>query len=360
MHSLHYAVSYRASFKPELPEYFIRRYAPPDAVLLDPFSGRGTTLLQANLMGYAGYANDANPLSARIVRPKTLPPALHEAEETLRRIDFQSERDMSDYPLFSMFYHEKTYKELIALREYLRENRSQADRFIELIALSRLHGHSAGFFSVYSFPQISVPRERQRRINEERRQTPEYRPVAPLILRKARAVLKDFTPDERTALNRVAAANRLTTHDARRIASLPDECADLVVTSPPFLNKADYLTDNWLEFWFLDLEIEEIRPRIVQTPDLATWSEFMGDVIAELRRLLKPGGRAVIEVGEVAYKGEIVNLDEVIAERALARGFQVEEVLIHQQRFTKLANCFNVENNKRGTNTHRLVVLRKD
>ena len=28
MHSLHYAVSYRASFKPELPDFFIRRHTP--------------------------------------------------------------------------------------------------------------------------------------------------------------------------------------------------------------------------------------------------------------------------------------------------------------------------------------------
>jgi hypothetical protein len=42
-----------------------------------------------------------------------------------------------------------------------------------------------------------------------------------------------------------------------------------------------------------------------------------------------------------------------------AAGFQVREVLINRQRFTKLANCFNVTNNEKGTNTNRLVVLRK-
>ncbi|MBW3622039.1 MAG: site-specific DNA-methyltransferase [Armatimonadetes bacterium] len=359
MHSLHYAVSYRASFKPELPEYFIRRYCGPGGIVFDPFSGRGTTLLQANLMGRFGYANDANPLSERIARPKTEPPALAELEVRLNRISVDAPADLSEYPQFEMFYHERTYRELLNLRRYLAENRAKADRFIEMIALSRLHGHSPGFFSVYSFPQISVPRERQRRINAERSQTPDYRPVLPLILRKAKRVLKDFTPDDLARLNRVAEANRFVTHDARNVESLPSESVDLVVTSPPFLNKADYLQDNWLEFWFTEIDLEAIRPRIVQTPDLEEWCRFMGEVIGELYRLLKPGGRSVIEVGEVVYRGQVVNLDEEIAKLGLSRGFDVEEVFIHQQQFTKLANCFRVENNLKGTNTHRMVALRK-
>lgn len=58
MHSLHYAVSYRASFKPELPDYFIRRYTKPGDVVFDPFAGRGTTVLQANILGRIGWGNE--------------------------------------------------------------------------------------------------------------------------------------------------------------------------------------------------------------------------------------------------------------------------------------------------------------
>jgi hypothetical protein len=310
-------------------------------------------------MGHSGFANDANPLSERIARPKTEPPELAVLEERLKRIPLNAPSGLSDYPQFEMFYHEHTYRELLALKLYLSENRDPTDRFIEMIALSRLHGHSSGFFSAYSFPQISVPRERQRRINAERGQTPDYRPVLPRILRKARSVLNGLTSDERAALSDAASGNRFVTHDARSIDSLSSGSVDLVITSPPFLNKADYLQDNWLEFWFLDLDLEAIRPRIVQTPDLDAWRAFMGEVIVDLSRLLKPGGRAVIEVGEVEHKRQVVHLDEEIARLGIERGLSVEEVLIHQQRFTKLANCFNVENNRKGTNTHRIVVLAK-
>ena len=34
-------------------------------------------------------------------------------------------------------------------------------------------------------------------------------------------------------------------------------------------------------------------------------------------------------------------------------------VMINQQEFTKTANCWGVENNSKGTNTNRVVVLRR-
>ena len=82
-----------------------------------------------------------------------------------------------------------------------------------------------------------------------------------------------------------------------------------------------------------------------------------------LFRSLKPGKIAVIEVGEVETSAGTIYLDEIIAEiaehlRVGERRFRVEEVLINQQQFTKLANCFSVENNRKGTNTNRMVVLR--
>jgi hypothetical protein len=34
-------------------------------------------------------------------------------------------------------------------------------------------------------------------------------------------------------------------------------------------------------------------------------------------------------------------------------------VMVNQQEFTKTANCWGVLNNNRGTNTNRIVVLRR-
>jgi len=42
-------ISYRACFKPQLPGYFIERLTREGDVVYDPFSGRGTTAIEAAL-----------------------------------------------------------------------------------------------------------------------------------------------------------------------------------------------------------------------------------------------------------------------------------------------------------------------
>ena len=71
-HSIH-EVSYRACFKAQLPEFFIARLTQPGDVVFDPFMGRGTTPVQAALMGRQAFGNDINPLSVLLTRPRLRP-----------------------------------------------------------------------------------------------------------------------------------------------------------------------------------------------------------------------------------------------------------------------------------------------
>jgi len=151
----------------------------------------------------------------------------------------------------------------------------------------------------------------------------------------------------------------LTTGDARDLVDVPTSSVHLIVTSPPFLDKVDYLLDNWLEMWFLGIDLGPQSEAIVQTPDLERWMEFMAGSLVEMRRVLRHGGTCVVEVGDVNHNHRDINLDELIADLAMDAGFRVEAVLVQVQSFTKLAHCFRVENNRKGTNTNRCVVLRK-
>ena len=59
-HPLH-EVSYRACFKPLLPRFFIERLTGPGDLVYDPFMGRGTTLVEAMLLGRRTAGCDINP-----------------------------------------------------------------------------------------------------------------------------------------------------------------------------------------------------------------------------------------------------------------------------------------------------------
>ncbi len=361
LHSLHYANSYRASFKPELPDFFIKKLTNPGDTVGDPFGGRGTTVLQAALLKRKGLSNDVNPLSERLAYPKVNPVTVGELEERLAEIDLSHNIDLTCEEDMSMFYHPETYRELINLRNYLRHHRDNIDRFIEMTALSRLHGHSNGFFSAYSFPQISIPKSNQAKINKTRGAEPDYREVKSRIIKKARTSLKSGNIEELRSWGR---HQRLTTGDSRNLMDWASESVDLVVTSPPFLNQVDYVQDTWIESWFCDIPTEDLENKIVQTPDLEKWAQFISDTMTELHRVVKKGGFVAMEVGEVRYQGELLNLDEILVNLTASKKynlgqFKVNEVLVQSQQFTKLANCFKVTNNKLGTNTNRIVLMEK-
>ena len=64
------AYTYMAMFPPELPHYFIQRFTQLGDTVLDPFSGRGTTAVEASAQGRIGIGNDLNPLAVALSRGK--------------------------------------------------------------------------------------------------------------------------------------------------------------------------------------------------------------------------------------------------------------------------------------------------
>ncbi len=66
-------VSYRACFKPQLPRFFVERLTEPGDAVYDPFMGRGTTLVEAALLGRVPLGCDINPLSVVLTGPRLTP-----------------------------------------------------------------------------------------------------------------------------------------------------------------------------------------------------------------------------------------------------------------------------------------------
>jgi len=356
--SLH-EISYRACFKPQLPRFFIQRLTQPGDVVYDPFMGRGTTLVEAALLGRVPFGNDVNPLSVTLTRPRLSPPSLADITARLKEIDFTSAGELPKELL--VFYHPQTLVEISALRKYLLERRAanqldNVDEWIGMVALNRLTGHSPGFFSVYTMPpNQAVSIKSQRKINLRRKQKPARRDVPKLILAKSRKLLKDVDAALRRAVKKVAPKARFSTAMADAAITLPKSSVSLVVTSPPFLDIVDYASDNWLRCWFLGIDSQSVN--ITVPKKIAVWQAIMTNVLRDLHRVLKPGGHVAFEVGEV--KRGKVKLEEAVIACGLAAGLQPVLVMINDQEFTKTANCWGVNNNAKGTNTNRIVVFQK-
>ena len=352
-------ISYRACFKPQLPRFFIKRLTQPGEVVYDPFMGRGTTVLEAALLGRVPCGCDINPLSAVLTRPRLRPPCLEDVAQRLAQIDLASAVEFPEELL--VFFHPDTLRAIASLKNYLLARRAAktldaVDDWICLLALNRLTGHSSGFFSVYTLPpNQAVSVKSQQKINARRNQTPPPRDVVKLILKKTRILLSDCDAATLRVLAGVADRAVLLTQSCAATPEIPARSVSLVVTSPPFLDVVDYATDNWLRCWFLGIDAKAVKLTVPRK--LAAWQAAMTGVFHELHRVLKPGGHVAFEVGEV--HGGKTKLEETVLPCGVAAGLEPLLVVINDQQFTKTANCWGVDNMAKGTNTNRIVLFRR-
>lgn len=351
-HSIH-EVSYRACFKPQLPEFFIRRLTKDGDAVYDPFMGRGTTPVQAALLGRKPVGNDINPLSVLFTRPRLDPPRIGDVARRLDQVNWD-DGELEDPELLA-FYSPRTLRHISALRRFLIQ-RAPLDRtpdpvddWIRMVAINRLSGHSPGFFSVYTLPpNQAVSAQSQQKINERRGQTPPDRDVKKIILRKTASLLSDGPMPAHPA-------SLLITGPAQSTPAITTGSIRLVVTSPPFLDIVQYAEDNWLRSWFAGIDVTTVA--IAHHRTVVAWQNMVRETLIELARVVGTGGHVAFEVGEVR-NGKIL-LERLVWEAAEGLPFERVCVMVNQQEFTKTANCWGVKNNAKGTNTNRIVVLER-
>lgn len=354
-------ISYRACYKAELPRFFITLLSKENDIVYDPFAGRGTTIIEAALLNRNIIANDINPLSTILSKPRLFVPSQKEVSERLSKINFKS--GLKAKIDLSMFYHPETESEIVSLRNYLIRKKKNdeedfVDSWIRMVATNRLTGHSKNFFSVYTLPpNQAVTQERQKRINRLRRQKPGYKDVKFIILKKTRDLTSGLDKNIVEQLKRIGNNANFLNEDAGFTSQIASSAVKLTVTSPPFLDIVNYIDDNWLRCWFNNINSNLVAKKITVNKKLEDWEKIMSSVLIELYRITKKGGFVAFEVGEVK-KGKI-KLDEHVVPLGLKAGFECPGVIVNLQKFTKTANIWGINNNSIGTNTNRIVIFRK-
>ena len=146
-HRFHSICPYFAMF----PESFVRRnlfaWSKRDDVILDPFSGRGTTLFESLLNGRRALGCDTNPVAFCLSKAKADPPKLADVLERITTLERACRRFTSKAPetkdeFFTLCFHLDTLRQLLFLRKKLEWREDRADCFIAAAALGCLHGES--------------------------------------------------------------------------------------------------------------------------------------------------------------------------------------------------------------------------
>jgi len=306
--------SYLGAFPAALARSFITMLSDEGDLVLDPFSGRGTTLLEARMTGRVPLASDLNPIAVALSRAKN---AAVSVDAVLERI---SELEGSyDYLLYGpeaqvqsdqihLIFHPRTLAQLCYLRRRLLDSNRDVDLFLVGVVLGIMHGAerkdgSSAYASISMPNTFSMSPDYVRKFVATNQLQRVHRDVFELLKDRVQWLFRDSFMLNPSGVVVRADARRLSEVEAFNSARGK---VKLVLTSPPYLDVVNYARQNWIRAWFLREDPESISADLDDNLTLAAWMELAGDLIQQLRHFLAEDGVGVFVVGDVAKSNKSV------------------------------------------------------
>lgn len=304
--SIHKSHWFPGNFIPQIPAALIEVLSKPNDVVLDPFGGSGTTVLEASRLGRRSIYADSVSACVTIADAKIAAATEGLTPSTATQIEHaltwdhacfsdQVGRDgEGSHPELERWYHPQTLAQLRFIWQ-LVEQQSGAEREILTLLFSDL------LFSCASTAGSLTRTGKLRRhhwgwIADNVMPKEFARHDAVMGFRNRLHGLPAPTPVEHRPLVLKANAKAL---------ELPSGSIDLIVTSPPYVGVIDYVKANrllylWMNWPFDQERTAEIGARYKRRrPSIV--AEYLADMAAcwrEFHRVLKPGGVAAIVIGE--------------------------------------------------------------
>jgi hypothetical protein len=232
------------------PLEILRNHAREGDLVLDPFSGRGTTNYAARLLGLPSAAVDSSPVAAAISAAKlanTTPERIRRAAERLLAVDQGEEVPAGEF--WSRAFHPEVLAKLARLRAgLLADCASPTRQALRAVVMGALHGplQSEPWYFSNQAPRTYAPKPNYavRYWRRHRLRAPQVDVLA-LIGRRA----------ERFYRGQPAAQGRAVLADSREVASITRATqgrrARWIITSPPYYGMRTYVPDQWVRNWFV-------------------------------------------------------------------------------------------------------------
>ncbi len=306
--------------------------------VLDPMAGSGTSLIVARAAGHSTCGFDSDPLAVLLSKVGTADTKVTQVEAYGRRVlrvarrmriaglqAYPSNADEETRKFVRYWFDLESRKQLTALARAIRDVGESSVRKFLWCALSRMIITKDAGVSLAR----DVSHSRPHRVFANS-------PVKPFDLFEAalKRVLKACPFRGAQTLPKP----RVSRGDARQL-SLDAESFDLVITSPPYLNAIDYMRGHKLALVWMgyavdtlrqirsdnvgaereDTELPDVRVesilkamgRLKNLPEsfqrmIQRYVKDIGGVMSEISRVLVPGGKAVIVIGDCTLRGTFI------------------------------------------------------
>ena len=288
--------------------YFIEYFTDRGDLVFDPFSGRGTTILESRMLGRESLGSDLNPIALALSKAKS---RYLKKEDVINRID--DLESYYDYALFfpeaegqpdeiHLIFHSRTIAELCFLKSELLNSANEIDQFIIGAILGIMHGGvrkdgTSGYLSISMPNTFSMSPDYVRRFVQTKELSREYRNVFNILKEKVERVFKKHKSPKIQSDIFECDAKKLTLSE--EVLKYKGK-VDLLLTSPPYLGIVNYAKQNWIRSWFLDSDPIEISEKLDDDLNINQWVKFSKETAFQFKKMMKPDGVAVFVIGDVA------------------------------------------------------------
>lgn len=383
---IHRWVPWIAGFSSDFVRDALDYYLPQPGVVLDPFSGVGTTLVEAVSAGHKAVGFEINPYAALASHVKATAHSLNPQDIEDMVSDFQSFyyiRNGAHYtPVTSPpegfktradFYSPLVLNKVLILQDFIETIKEEDLRNVFRLAFAS---------TMVSYSNYSYEPSLARRVSSGKSEIHDFS-VDASVVSKLEQIIYDVRA-LRTDNQGNAKVFNNTFFDWAHF--IEPASVDLIITSPPYLNNYHYNRNTrpqlyWLGFaeqpkdfkhlehsnfgkyWqtvrdhpCIDLDFalsdSDLAERIQSLREIGTerksyggngWANYAASYFNDCKRLaiateavLRPGGTALVVIGNSILQGIQIRTDEYFAQIAAAQGLQI--VNIHIPRATRIGS----------------------
>lgn len=307
---LHQAATYLGAFPYEVASELIERFSKENDLVVDNFSGKGTTALASRVLKRKFIGNDLNPYAyvlskwkcAHLDKDKLIAIVNNLEQKFFSSFDI-SQINWDNYQDLLVYYSPVVLEQLIFLCQQIGISWSQNSDYLNgllVIIFSLMYG-SARKDGTTRYFSLSMPSSISMSINYVRNYAKKHnltRPEHKNIFR----LIREQIEFKWSQLLEVPFEGQIYYHNSlNEFEFIKDNSATLVVTSPPYLNLVNYASNNWLRLWMLGYEKANLKEHIKLSDNLklAQWQEFIFAYLNNIYHKIKPGGTLCLIVGTV-------------------------------------------------------------
>ncbi len=360
---------YPAKFIPQVVSRLIDKYTDEGDLIIDPFGGCGTTLVESKIMGRPSIGVDINPVAVLITKAKITPINPSIIEKTFDILKSKLDTYGNDtnikppqHERIDYWFGEEVKNELAFIFSEISRLKDQDTRDFFYCGFSNILKNCSIWLQKSNKPTRDLNKQPSDPISTF------YKQIKMMVRGNTRfyELLKEK--------KYLGIPSQVYCADARNIP-VENKSADMIITSPPYVTSYEYadlhqLTALWFEY---TNDLSDFRKRFIGTSyhnnqklilnsnlaekvrdellnkdnkiaeEVSAYFNEMNQVFIEMKRILKYGGKICIVIGDTSLKGVKILNAEVFVEQLQNLGLKIIDIVKREIPSKNLPSLRNAE-----------------